>query len=61
MLVEVSIGSGGNYEKMRALLSARGFLEYSTTNELEVAGRVAEADKLWLQVSHQKRNPVLKS
>jgi FkbM family methyltransferase len=61
ILVEVSIGSGGNYEKMRALLSARGFLEYSTTNELEVAGRVAEADKLWLQVSHQKRNPVLKS
>jgi len=57
MLLEVSIGSGGNYEKMRALLSARGFREYSTTNELEVAGRVTEADKLWLQVFPQERNP----
>ena len=49
LLLEVSIGKGGTYERMRALLSARGFQEYSTTNELEVAGRVTEADKFWLR------------
>ncbi len=59
LLLEVSIGSSGNYERMRALLSARGFREYSTTNELEVAGRVTEADKLWLRVSPQERDPAL--
>ena len=48
LLVEVSIGEGGTYEPMRELLAARGFDEYSTTNELEVDGRVVEADKLWL-------------
>lgn len=48
LLVEVSIGAGGTYERMRELLAARGFDEYSTTNELEVDGRVVEADKLWL-------------
>ena len=49
LLLEVSIGKDGTYEKMRALLAARGFQEYSTTNELEVNGRVVEADKLWLR------------
>lgn len=49
LLLEVSIGAGGSYEKMRELLSTHGFHEYSTTNELEVDGRVTEADKLWLR------------
>ena len=49
LLLEVSIGPDGTYEKMRELLARRGFSEYSTTNELEVAGRVVEADKLWLR------------
>lgn len=49
LLLEVSLGSDGTYERMRALLAARGFAEHSTTNELEVAGRVTEADKLWLR------------
>ena len=51
LLVEVSIGPEGTYEKIRALLASRGFFEYSTTNELAVAGRVIEADKLWLRSS----------
>jgi FkbM family methyltransferase len=49
LLVEVSIGNGGTYEKMRELLARHGFYEYSTTNELAVDGRVIEADKLWLR------------
>ena len=49
LLIEVSIGDRGTCEKMRALLARRGFYEYSTTNELSVAGRVIEADKLWLR------------
>ena len=49
LLIEVSIGPDGTYEKMRALLFERGFYEYSTTNELAVDGRVLEADKLWLR------------
>jgi hypothetical protein len=31
------------------MLTRFGFYEYSTTNELEVNGRVVEADKLWLR------------
>lgn len=49
LLVEVSIGLGGTYEPMRELLASHGFSEYSTTNELEIDGRVVEADKLWLR------------
>ena len=49
LLVEVSIGPTGTYEKIRELLASHGFSEYSTTNELSVAGRVVEADKLWLR------------
>jgi FkbM family methyltransferase len=54
LLLEVSIGPGGTYEKIRALLSEHGFEEYSTTNELEVDGRVREADKLWLRTKFWK-------
>lgn len=49
VLLEVSLGPEGTYETLRRLLSERGFSEYSTTNELEVDGRVIEADKLWLR------------
>lgn len=48
LLLEVSIGANGNYETLRSLLSTRGYFEYSTVNELEDAGRVVEADKIWL-------------
>ena len=49
ILLEVSIGTEGTYERLREILSHRGFYEYSTTNELEIEGRVVEADKLWLR------------
>jgi len=49
ILLEVSIGVDGTHERLREMLSRRGFYEYSTTNELEVEGRVVEADKLWLR------------
>jgi FkbM family methyltransferase len=49
ILLEVSIGAGGTYESLRAMLSQHGFEEYSTTNELTADGRVVEADKLWLR------------
>ena len=49
VLLEVSIGNGGTYERLREMLSHRGFFEYCTTNELEIDGRVVEADKLWLR------------
>lgn len=48
LLVEVSIGKGGTYEKVREVLARHDFYEYATTNELAVNGRVIEADKLWL-------------
>ncbi len=51
LLLEVSIGAGGTYERMRALLGERGYREVSTTNELMGDGRVIEADKLWLRES----------
>jgi hypothetical protein len=49
LLVEVSLGPEGTYEKIRQLLASHGFSEHSTTNELVVAGRAVEADKLWLR------------
>lgn len=49
MLLEVSLGPDGTHEQLRDVLTERGFYEYSTTNELEVDGRVVEADKLWLR------------
>jgi methyltransferase, FkbM family len=49
VLLEVSIGNGGSYESLRDLLTHHGFYEYSTINELDVDGRVIEADKLWLR------------
>jgi len=49
LLLEASIGVNGTLEPLRELLTRFGFYEYSTTNELEVNGRVVEADKLWLR------------
>ena len=49
VLLEVSIGPDATYESLREMLSRRGFFEYSTTNELQMDGRVIEADKLWLR------------
>lgn len=49
LLLEVSIGAGGTYEPLRARLAGRGYREYATLNELEVDGRVVEADKVWLR------------
>ena len=51
LLLEVSIGTRGTYETLRAMLASRGFHEYSTINELEQDGRVIEADKIWLRDS----------
>ncbi|MBA2271537.1 MAG: FkbM family methyltransferase [Chthoniobacterales bacterium] len=51
LLLEVSLGDGGTYERMRELLAARGYHESSTTNELWQDGRVIEADKLWLRAA----------
>jgi hypothetical protein len=53
VLLEVSVGSDGTYERVRKMLSRRGFYEYSTTNELEIEGRVVEADKLWLREANR--------
>jgi len=49
ILLEVSYGPGGTYEKLRKLLSTHGFAEAATFNELEEQGRVVEADKLWIR------------
>jgi len=49
LLLEVSTGVNGTLEPLREILAGFGFYEYSTTNELEVNGRVVEADKLWLR------------
>jgi FkbM family methyltransferase len=49
VLLEVSYGPEGSYERLRALLARNGFAEAATFNELESAGHVLEADKLWLR------------
>ncbi len=49
LMLEVSFGPQGTYEELRRLLGEKGFEEYSTTNELEVRGKVVEADKIWLR------------
>jgi FkbM family methyltransferase len=49
LLLEVSYGARGTYEPLRALLTARGFFEAGTFNELETEAGIVEADKLWLR------------
>jgi len=49
LLLEVSVASDGDYEPLREMLGARGYAEYATLNELEVDGRVVEADKVWIR------------
>ncbi len=49
LLLEVSYGERGSYEPLRILLSAKGFAEAATFNELETQDGVVEADKLWLR------------
>lgn len=49
ILTEVSFGAEGTYRPLRATLLEHGYLESATFNELEVGGRVLEADKLWLR------------
>lgn len=49
VLLEVSYGSSGSYESLRALLEARGFAEAGTLNELEEGGLPIEADKLFVR------------
>ncbi|MEP7071748.1 MAG: FkbM family methyltransferase [Verrucomicrobiota bacterium] len=49
LLLEVSFGADGTYERLRKMLADHGFHEASTTNELWENGRVIEADKLWLR------------
>ncbi len=49
LLLEVSIATDGDYESLREMLGARGYAEYATLNELEVDGRVVEADKVWIR------------
>ena len=49
LLLEVSYGEQGSYEPLRALLTAKGFFEAATFNELEAGEGVIEADKLWLR------------
>jgi FkbM family methyltransferase len=49
VLLEVSYGLSGSYETLRSLLSARGFAEAGTLNELEEGGLPIEADKLFVR------------
>ena len=49
LLLEVSFGPGGTGRALSDTLAEHGFIEYSTVNELLVAGKVVEADKLWLR------------
>ncbi|GEJ55647.1 FkbM family methyltransferase [Anaeromyxobacter diazotrophicus] len=51
VLLEVSYGPQGTYEALREMLARRGFYEAATFNELEVEGRIVEADKLWLRAA----------
>jgi FkbM family methyltransferase len=55
VLLEVSYGEGGTYERLRAFLAEKGFFEAATFNELETEDGVVEADKLWLR--REARNP----
>lgn len=56
LLLEVSLGQSGTYRKLAKLLETNGFLEYATLNELEIGGRVVEADKLWRRVEGAEGN-----
>jgi FkbM family methyltransferase len=49
LLLEVSYGPDGSYEKLREWLGDKGFYEAATFNELESEGVPIEADKLWLR------------
>jgi FkbM family methyltransferase len=50
VLVETGYGPGGNQSSLAELLSARGFREAATFNELDGAdGTACEGDKLWLR------------
>jgi hypothetical protein len=49
VLLEVSYGPTGSYEPLRSLLTARGFVEAATLNELEDEGLPIEADKLFVR------------
>ncbi|MBK9062264.1 MAG: FkbM family methyltransferase [Acidobacteria bacterium] len=49
LLLEVSYGPAGSYEPLRSLLTARGFVEAATLNELEEDGLPLEADKLFVR------------
>ena len=49
VLLEVSYGPSGSYEPLRSLLTAHGFMEAGTLNELEEYGLPIEADKLFVR------------
>jgi len=47
LLLEVSYGDDGSYERIREMLATKGFVESATFNELDGPRRTVEADKLW--------------
>ena len=49
VLLEVSYGPSGSYERLRTFLAAQGFAEAGTLNELEEGGLPIEADKLFVR------------
>jgi len=52
LIIEVSVGANGNFEKIRKLLESKNFHETSTLHELEQDGQVIEADKLWIRAKN---------
>ena len=49
LLLEMPVGPSKPSAKLEEMLRARGYFDYSTTNEIVESGRVVEADKLWLR------------
>jgi hypothetical protein len=49
LILEVGLEPAGSYHELRRIVEARGFVEAATLNELEVAGKAIEADKLWIR------------
>lgn len=48
-LVEVSVGPGGNFERLHAFFAERGYALRGSVNELFEGGRQIEADLLWVK------------
>ncbi|MBS0660066.1 MAG: FkbM family methyltransferase [Verrucomicrobia bacterium] len=49
VLLEMRVAPGTDRADIEALLRGRGFYDYATLNEILVADRIEEVDKLWLR------------